>query len=113
MKKVLVLFVCVFVTTISVQAQTYFYSGNELVENMREYDKREQGSDANYWMVGAFLGYVVGVCDAMQFHLPDGVTRGQVTAVVSKYFKEHPELWANPAHRTVRQAIIEAFKLKQ
>ncbi len=110
MKKVLIVFLFVFVCIISTQAQTYFFSGNHLVETMREYDKAHQGNSSYLGLAGEFFGYVLGVFDAMEFDLPDGVTRGQVAAVVSKYLKEHPELWNRPAYKLVQQAIIEGFK---
>ena len=111
MKKLLVLFVCIFVTVVSTQAQLFF-NGNQLVESMREYDKFKQGiSNYNSFDNGIFMGYVIGVCDVMHAKLPDGTIIGQVAEVVAKYLKEHPELWTRPAHELVRQAIIEAFGL--
>jgi len=114
MKKLLVLFVCLFVTAVSTQAQSYtvFFTGNRLVEQMREYDKYEQGS-SKFIVYGhaMFCGYITGVCDAMHAKLPDGTIIGQVVAIVAKYLKEHPELWAKAADDLVRQAIIEAFGL--
>ena len=65
-------------------------------------------ADATY-----FMAYVNGVFDSMEVDLHgQTVTLNQVAAVVSKYLKEHPELWAIPAAHLVRQAIIEAFDLK-
>ncbi len=114
MNKVLVLFVFVFVTVISIQAQTPIHTGITLVDLMRAYDKVAQGNPAadDYVYASTFVGYVTGVCDAMEISFPVQTKTTQIVAIVAKYLKEHPELWAKPAAHLVRQAIIEAFDLK-
>lgn len=100
------------------QDLTPFIKGNRLVELMREYDKDATGissSDVNLVRVGVFLAYVTGVYDAMSFAFstPDGVTVGQICAIVSKYLKNHPEMWRESADLLVVEALREAFPLKK
>jgi hypothetical protein len=96
-----------------------FYSGNDLVTLMGEYDKTEtgaSGADYNYHHVKAreYGAYIVGVCDGTRhvYDIPDGATRGQIVAVVSKYLKDHPEKWSESAVFLVTEALMEAFPLK-
>jgi hypothetical protein len=91
---------------------TGVFLGNELVELMREYDKNETGaSGVNYLKLGEYGGYVMGVCDATTepFNAPTSVTKGQICAVVSKYLKNHPERWSEPAAFLVIKVLQEAF----
>ena len=47
------------------QAHSYFYTGNDLVEHMREHDKYSiDHPRTNYYDVGAYIGFVAGVNDA-------------------------------------------------
>ena len=103
------------------EAQAYFISGNELVEWMRGYEKTVRGecycssSDAECLEGSAsFVAYVCGVFDATsgRYSLPDGVARGQVAAVVSKFLNEHPEEWSAPAALLVIEALKKAFPKK-
>ncbi len=108
----LIVFVCVFMTATS--AHAYFLSGNDLVSLMREHDKAIRGESGTNWNDAFnYAGYVAGAYDSMEVDSPDGTTQGQITEIVAKFLKEHPELWAEPASDLVRQAITEAFDLKQ
>jgi hypothetical protein len=100
------------------QDLTPFITGNRLVELMREYDKYEVGispGEVNLVRVGVFLAYVTGVYDAMSFAFstPDGVTVGQICAIISKYLKNHPERWPVSADLLVVEALRESFPLKK
>jgi len=98
-----------------------FYSGNELVELMREYDKSVAGTTSGMDIVAhanalRFQTYVCGVYDATEFLYnvqSDKVTRGQIAAIASKYLKNHPERWSEPAASLVIKALIEAFPLNK
>jgi hypothetical protein len=99
--------------------QTGFaYSGNELVEAMRGSDRvnaNASGIDyTDYVLSGEFRAYIHGVCDATRYtyNIPDSVTLGQLVAVVSKYLKNHPEEWNDPAVVLVIKALKETFPLK-
>jgi hypothetical protein len=125
---ILVLFILlislIFAQTQSAAAGAYYYfSGNELVEAMREYDAVLPGG-ANYYStktgaaitVGEYFGYVLGVCDGTAdeqlYEIRADVTKQQILAVVSKYLKNHPEKWSEPAAFLVVEALQEAFPLK-
>ena len=100
------------------QNLTPFITGNRLVELMREYDKDEPGissGEVNLVRVGVFLAYVTGVYDTLSFAFstPDGMTVGQICAIVSKYLKNHPERWSESADLLVVDALREAFPLKK
>jgi hypothetical protein len=96
------------------EAQAYFLEGNELVKWMRGYDSMQTGAcTENECVANAFmfLGYVIGVHDATSFSYskPAGIIRGQVVVVVSKFLKEHPERWSEPAFVLVIDALKETF----
>lgn len=84
-----------------------FTDGNELYQWMLEKEK-QNGS----FKSGLFNGYVAGVVDLgdeFLFCLTAGVTRGQYSAVVSKYLKNNPEKWNKAAETIVVNALKEAF----
>jgi hypothetical protein len=77
---------------------------------MKEHDKTK--ADANQLKAGQYLGYVSGVGDAMGY-VPAGLMVGQLVAVVSKYHKNRPEKWSEPAVDVVIKASQEGFPLKR
>jgi hypothetical protein len=88
------------------------YNGNELVQKMREFEKQERGDpSADYASSGFYMGYVVGVYEAMRdfFNAPENVTVAQVCSIVEKYLKENPEKWTLPASVLVMEALQKAF----
>jgi hypothetical protein len=89
-----------------------FYRGNDLIESMREADKADANTPGVDWSKAhEFSAYVAGVYDATYFlyDTPRNLVRGQVVAIVSKYFKDHPERWSELAAELVRSALLEAF----
>jgi len=81
---------------------------------MKEYDKAEISSkDTSYYEVGNYAGFIYGVYDAYELNdltCPgDGVTKGQVLAVVAKFLKANPERWNEPAFYLVKDALKGAF----
>lgn len=94
-----------------------FHTGEELVKEMREYEKVVNGSsDANLPDAIFFLAYIIGVRDATCFSyaaIPDEFDNGKIAIIVSKYFKNHPEKWHQPACYTIIQALQEAFPLEE
>ena len=61
--------------------------------------------------VGRFSGYVIGVHDAVagtKVCLTDGVTFGQLQAIVSKYLRDNPEKWNFSASSLVVAALSSA-----
>ena len=90
-----------------------FYSGNTLVELMRESDKAKTSNRTavNWVKVREYGAYILGVYDAteLEYNTPEGVTIGQIIAIVSKYLKNNPEKWTQPADILVKTALKEAF----
>jgi hypothetical protein len=105
-----------FAHTQSFASGAYLYSGNNLVELMREYDASEaHAGGVNYYKLGVYSGYILGVCDATGelYDMPaTGATAGQILAVVSRYLKNHPQEWSQSAKVLVVNALQEAFPLK-
>lgn len=100
--------------------KAYFYSGNDLVELKRESEKmdriiaRADAVDVDWVKVGEYMAYILGVFDATrsQYDIPDGATKGQIIAVITKYLNEHPEEWTKPAAELVQEALRKAFPAK-
>jgi hypothetical protein len=117
---ILVLSILMIVVSAPVQsfADKVFYTGNQLVEGMREYDRAQSGSNGEGLTVGAggalYWGYVLGVFDGTSslYALPDVGTKGQIVAIVTKYFKDHPEKWSQSGADLVVEALTEAFPKK-
>ena len=96
------------------QAQAYFWTGNELVERMREWDKYQAGQrDIAYIRAGFYLGYVTAATDSFEsvglICMPESVTIGQATAAVGAYLKANPKRWGEAAIYLVHAALVEAF----
>ena len=112
MKKiVLALFLAFSCTT----ALAQFIKGNQLREWLAADDRLENGvrSHIDYTNSASGTFYITGVAETFSvlglLCLPNGVTTGQMQAVVSKYLKEHPEKWNNDANPIVYVALSSAF----
>jgi hypothetical protein len=91
-----------------------FYTGNELVELMREADKADAGNDHTDWVkANQYLAYIIGVYDATeeQYNTPDALTTGQIRAIVTKYLKNNPDKWSRSASDLAKNALKEAFPM--
>jgi hypothetical protein len=96
------------------QANAQIFSGNKLVEDMREVDKYDRGHPSpNFVSLGFYQGFVAGAFDAYDsagmLCGTDQVTLGQVEAIVSRYLKAHPTKWHVPAIDLARGALLTAF----
>lgn len=76
----------------------------------------EQCSGESYASKGRCSGYIIGVVDALAGFdqdsadcVPRSATVGQITDVVSKYLKEHPEDRHLSAASLVKYAVEQAF----
>jgi hypothetical protein len=92
----------------------YFVDGNALVQDMREWERRNQASPhTDYTRAMRYSGYVIGVYDALELTdqacTPGNTSVGQVNAVVAKFLTANPERWAEPAVLLVRDALTTAF----
>jgi hypothetical protein len=92
-------------------------TGNKLVEDMRAFEKENVNvTILEYMLSGRYQGYVAGVSDAtadILWQLKKNVNMGQIIAIVSKYIKNHPERWNEPAVVLVIDALKEVFPIKK
>src|SRR5690348_4561154 len=75
---------------VSPQAWAEFQSGNQLKAGLEHFEKGDGTVDGTY-----AAGYVIGVFDqlsSVRVCSPRSVTAGQVTDVVLKFMRQHPEL---------------------
>jgi hypothetical protein len=83
-------------------------SGNEL---LKAYKMSEGGTESNF-AGGIVLGMIIGVSTITQgkYHCrPTKVTNGQLSDIVFKYLKDHPEKLHENASLVIAMAYIEAF----
>jgi len=91
------------------QADAEFHTGESLLDNITECDKKDQT------MCAYVYGYVVGVNDAyedtdsMPKCAPDNLKKGKLKEVVKKWLNDHPERLHEPAAPSVLTAINEAW----
>ena len=95
-----------------------FTSGIKLVDHMKENDKAVSGMKEVDWLkTGLYLGFIGGVydaCDGAFFCAsPSDPTQGEIVSTVSKYLKENPERWNEPAVVLVVDALKEAYPCPQ
>jgi hypothetical protein len=115
--KMLKQFIAVMLAFASNQADAVFYSGNDLVRWMREFDKSHiADSQANYADVHYYMAYVTAVHDMYDFggiiSPSRHVTVGQVSEVVGSYLKANPIEWDSPAAILVRDGLVAAFSCR-
>jgi hypothetical protein len=96
--------VCVLSPEIALGAQG-FLSGNQLYERCV--------ADMNTVANSYCIGYVAGIADVLSASkitcASDGVTVGQVTDIVVKYLRDHPEKRHYAAQDQVGTALMQAF----
>jgi len=115
-KCLFIVFLLILLSSAQTECMAFGMSGNDLVSLMREYDKADRDDrSTDYSAAREYRGFVIGVRDSTRFlyDMPDGVTQGQIGAIVSKYLKAHPEEWSAPAAFLVINALKEAFPLKE
>jgi hypothetical protein len=96
------------------QAQAVFTTGNDLVAQMRAWEKfATSQAEANAYQAGIYDGYVIAAADANEavdvICIPDKTTRGQVWASVAGWLKSHPTELHKDAIGLVGAALKQAF----
>ena len=94
------------------ESYQYFWTGNDLVKYMREYEKVVNSDpDENLYEASMFHGYILGVWDVTNssYNKPKGTNSKQVCAIVAKFLKEHPEKWHLSASDLIIMAFVKAF----
>lgn len=93
-------------------AHAGFYTGNEIVTKLDEYEARQPSIHAAH-QAGLYAGYTAGAFDmlaASRIICPQGkVTTVQVNSIVAKYLRARPELLNQEAAALVRAALESAF----
>lgn len=91
-------------------ANAVFYTGADLNKLAEEENQNQNLSTA---MLG---GFVIGVVDAysgISLCPPNGITAGQLIAMVKKEVRINPERWDMPARTIVFLAISKTFPCKK
>lgn len=91
----------------------YFYTGNDLDHWCKHSESETISGAEDSYSYGKCQGYIVGVVDALQLAnectVPNGVTVGQLTKIVTKYMKSHTEELHRSAPFLVYKALDKAF----
>jgi hypothetical protein len=89
----------------------YFMTGNDLAKRMRAYDAQRFQTVEEKLRAAFYFGFVIGVFDSnsMNFNANIKIKPHQIGVIVSKYLKEHPERWHEPAYLIVIDALKQAF----
>jgi hypothetical protein len=110
------LMLCVtFFSALALPSATYaqFVDGKTLKDWADAGDRLSD--DTDFSQASQFIGYVTGVMDVIYvlnsgvICLSANVTVGQLTAIVKKYVREHPEEWHLVASSLVFKALVEQF----
>ncbi len=112
------MFLWLFSLLLASNLQAVWDPGNELVKDMKEYDKWQNGNkDVDFYKSLSFSYYISGVADTMesasQICIPEGVNNGQIYAIVTKYIKNNPEKWNMSANDLVVQPLLDTFPCKK
>jgi predicted PurR-regulated permease PerM len=113
-KKVLI-FYCIFFVFFGLIYST-FENGNDLVKNMREYEKMKRNEKFSELGIGMYTGFIGGIYDTwegIEIFPSTTVKLEQILDVVTKFLNENPERWGEPAGRLVLDALKKAFPVKK
>jgi hypothetical protein len=93
-----------------------FFDGNDLVKDMREWEKFERKDPSVSSLVaGNFMGYVAGVADVydeISICPPETSTVRQLSTTVARFLNANPARWAEPADVLVADALKKSFPCK-
>jgi hypothetical protein len=103
------------------QAGAAFYGSDylkQLIDSCNALPETFDASAENFARVkdcGLSTGYILGVFDSLNvladrsFCFPEKVQSGQVVATVENWMQNHPERMNQPADKSVRQALGDAW----
>jgi hypothetical protein len=108
---ILLVFVFPFYEQANTQDNPIGFPGSQLVDMIKDYEKFESGDyGVNTYKVGFYEGFTAGIAwKCPNTCAESNVTMPQIWAVVSKFLKENPERWNEPAGILVTEAFQEAF----
>jgi len=101
-------YIALLLVAFSLPVYSGWVTGNRLIKTL--------GGDENGYRNGYFDGYVNGVGDLSYNVLwcpPQGVKRGQLSKIVEKYLKSHPELLHMSGSELVVNSLKEPFPCKK
>jgi len=109
-----IFFIVAALAVLPMQAQAVFTTGNDLLAQMRAWEKfATSQSAANAYEAGVYDGYVIAAADANEavdvICIPEKATRGQVWASVARWLKAHPTELHKDAIGLVGAALKQAF----
>jgi hypothetical protein len=101
---------------IALPAQAQFYTGNDLAEWMRGFEKVQEDrnpDNEDYINSSRFVSYIAGIADFIvlseEICYGEEMRLGQAGSVVAKYLKDNPEDWGTAGSILVTLALAEAF----
>lgn len=101
-------------TPTSVNAQGRFYDIGDLVPFMQDYERvrERRGAPTPNAEYGLYYAYILAVYESQQpSGCADRIFNGeQIAAIVSKYIKDNPAVWAEPADEVIEKALRMALK---
>ncbi|WEF34893.1 Rap1a/Tai family immunity protein [Pseudoduganella chitinolytica] len=103
----------------SMQCQAQIVTGNQLQQWVAGHDRADApgATPSDLLLSRSAMHYITGVAEsydnARVVCLTDGVTVGQLVAVVAKHLKQYPEDWNNSANLLVLTALNNAFPCKK
>lgn len=101
----------------AMNAQAGFFDGNDLVKDMREWEKYERKDPSvSNLIAGNFMGYVAGVADVydeISVCPPENSTVRQLSAIVAQFLNANPTRLAEPADVLVADALKVSFPCKK
>ena len=90
-----------------------FFAGNDLVKDMREWEKYERkDASVSSLVAGNFMGYVAGVADVydeISICPPENATVRQLSTTVAQFLNANQARWAEPADVLVADALKKSF----
>jgi hypothetical protein len=88
-----------------------FYSGRDLVNVMREWEKSRYDQDHDAIKAAHYVGFVMGVHDTsdISHNCDNKHSTEMICAIVSRYLTRHPERWNEPAFDLVIAALKQSF----
>ena len=110
------IFLAALILGCATNARAFFYDGNKLVADLRQFEKAERSDPATEYQASAsYVGFVLGVHDTISSSLcsSGNLSTRQVTTVVGKHLNEHPADWGKPAHQLVAKALRDAFPCRK
>ena len=104
-------FILIFMVVVGINAEAF--SGNDLVEKMKEQIKFAKDGTGNFGDTMLYSGYVIGVSDVLEdagfLCIPNGVTKGQIISIVNKWILDNPKEWNKRPNQLVERPLLDAF----